>query len=107
MQESKIISRRNFLEQCACGLAVTGTTALPAWAGLPASEIAYKKMRKKVTMAAAHYQYHPHGRQRCGVCKHFRPPSSCEIVAGKIVPNGWCRFFAARAAGGGTSGGSY
>src|SRR6266542_1299827 len=108
MQEAnKRVSRRNFLERCVCAMAVTGTTALPAWAYFPVTEVAYK-MRKKVTMAAAHYQYHPHGRQHCAVCRHFRGPSSCEIVAGKISPKGWCRYFsAARAPAAGSSGGSY
>ena len=100
----KAVSRRGFLERCACGLAITGAAALPAWAEVPVTDVAYKR-HKKVSMAAAHYQYHPHGRQHCSVCRHFRPPGSCEVVAGAIVPNGWCRYFAARAAA--SPGGGY
>jgi len=30
----------------------------------------------------------------CSVCKHFRAPKACEVVAGDVDPCGWCRFFA-------------
>lgn len=29
----------------------------------------------------------------CGVCRHFEPPDQCEIVAGRIRPEDWCRRF--------------
>lgn len=49
--------------------------------------------RGKVSKAAARYQDRPRGQQRCGRCAHFQAPNSCEIVAGRISPNGWSRFF--------------
>jgi hypothetical protein len=46
----------------------------------------------KSTKAAAHY-----GRgmksAHCGICQHFIAPDQCNKVAGKISPQGWCRFF--------------
>lgn len=29
----------------------------------------------------------------CGICAHFLPPSACEVVAGSIAPDMWCRYF--------------
>jgi hypothetical protein len=31
----------------------------------------------------------PHG-QKCSGCRLFKPPASCQVVTGKISPNGWC-----------------
>ena len=31
----------------------------------------------------------PHG-QKCSGCRLFRPPAACQVVTGKISPNGWC-----------------
>jgi len=30
------------------------------------------------------------GGQKCSGCRLFRPPAGCQVVAGKISPNGWC-----------------
>ena len=37
------------------------------------------------------YQDKPgvHG-QKCSTCRLFRPPAACQVVTGKISPNGWC-----------------
>ncbi|MFL6688722.1 MAG: hypothetical protein ACJ8IR_00830 [Alphaproteobacteria bacterium] len=51
------------------------------------------KEPKRVAM----YQDHPNGRQHCGACEHFLAPNHCEIVHGKISPDGWCRHFRRRA----------
>jgi hypothetical protein len=85
-QTNTAISRRCFLVST---IAFAGTGALPAWAELPITEIAYNRMIK----AAAHYQSRPNGKQRCAGCKHFRAPNSCEIVIGNISPRGWCRYY--------------
>jgi hypothetical protein len=42
----------------------------------------------------AAYQDQPHGLARCGLCKHFYSPDICEIVAGSVSPQGWCKFYA-------------
>ena len=31
--------------------------------------------------------------QSCAMCQLFRPPHACQIVAGEISPDGWCKFF--------------
>lgn len=33
---------------------------------------------------------------RCDICVHFLPPDGCEVVAGKIAPDMWCRHFERR-----------
>jgi len=35
------------------------------------------------------------GEAQCRNCVHFRAPGTCEIVAGEIDPEGWCKRFAA------------
>lgn len=50
----------------------------------------------QVAQDAAGYQTQPNGDQRCAFCVHFRAPSSCELVQGTIVPNGWCKLYRAK-----------
>ena len=50
----------------------------------------------QVTQDAAGYQNQPNNDQRCALCIHFRAPSSCELVQGTIVPNGWCKLYRAK-----------
>lgn len=92
------ISRRAFFGKTACGVALAGTAVIPGW-GVTDAYAEYggrSHGHGKISKAAAHYQLHPHRSQHCGICEHFRPPGSCEVVAGRIVPNGWCRHFEAR-----------
>jgi hypothetical protein len=51
---------------------------------------AQSKTPKKV----AKYQDHPNKGQQCSTCNFFRPPHSCQLVAGNISPKGWCSFYA-------------
>jgi hypothetical protein len=68
--------------------------ALAALAGLwPASRGA---AQQKVSKIDAKYQDRPNGQQRCQICLQFEPAGSCKLVEGKISPQGWCQFFAAR-----------
>ncbi len=39
------------------------------------------------------YQDRPNGLLRCGLCAHFIAPSACEIVAGPVQADGWCRYY--------------
>jgi len=34
--------------------------------------------------------------QKCSGCRLFRPPSGCQVVTGKISPNGWCTAWVKR-----------
>lgn len=29
----------------------------------------------------------------CAICKHFKAPDACEVVAGRINPQAWCKFY--------------
>lgn len=84
MKDNSELSRRRFLGQCLTGAAVAGTSTVPAQA--------LNRMNK----TASHYQNHPNGDERCGGCRHFQAPSSCEIVPGDISPRGWCKWFHGR-----------
>jgi hypothetical protein len=35
--------------------------------------------------------------QTCSGCALFKPPSSCQVVHGKIAPGGWCDAYAPKA----------
>jgi hypothetical protein len=49
--------------------------------------------QQKMSQAEAEYQDRPKGGLFCAACTLFRPPRSCQVVAGDISPNGWCKFF--------------
>lgn len=71
--------------------ALIGGSAALAFGLLGAdSALAQKKTSKKV----AKYQDHPNNGKDCDDCRYFRKPHSCQLVAGKISPHGWCSFFA-------------
>jgi len=42
----------------------------------------------------AQYTDKASGISRCSLCKHFYSPDICEIVAGSVSRQGWCRFYA-------------
>lgn len=42
---------------------------------------------------AANYIDYSMSGEKCRNCQHFIPLSRCEIVEGKINPNGWCKYF--------------
>jgi hypothetical protein len=48
---------------------------------------------KKVSKAQSKYQDKPNGKQQCTLCNNFVAPNSCNLVEGKISPNGWCSLF--------------
>jgi hypothetical protein len=49
--------------------------------------------QQKMSQAEAEYQNRPKSGLACAACTLFRPPRSCQVVAGDISPNGWCKFF--------------
>lgn len=52
----------------------------------------------KLSQAQAQYQEQPKGDQSCATCMHFIAGSStCQVVEGKVSPNGWCMLWAKKA----------
>jgi len=74
------VSRRSVLLQgalCASGVAtVLAASVEVASAALPQSAVAYRTK--------------PNGTKECDNCKFFKEPNSCQKVAGKISPKGYC-----------------
>lgn len=51
----------------------------------------------KVKKAQSKYQDTPKGNQNCAKCLHFvAADNSCKVVEGKVSPQGWCQFWAAK-----------
>ena len=86
------ISRRRALVSALVGLIVAAMPGFTA-AARPVSVRTLRRYRK-IPKRVALYQFHPMGRQACGNCHHFIAPDRCEIVRGRIVDFGWCRFWA-------------
>ena len=82
-------SRRQVFRLIASAVAV-GSIALTA----AREAVAQTKTDKKT----AKYQDHPNKGQSCSQCNYYRPPKSCQLVAGDISPAGWCSFFAKKGA---------
>jgi hypothetical protein len=52
----------------------------------------------KLSQAQAKYQDQPKGDQSCANCMHFIAESStCQVVEGKVSPNGWSMLWAKKA----------
>ncbi|WP_217696478.1 MULTISPECIES: hypothetical protein [Acidiphilium] len=48
----------------------------------------------KATKASAGYVDHPAGSSKCSNCANYvKAGSMCQVVAGKVSPNGFCNFF--------------
>lgn len=54
---------------------------------------------QKGTKEQAGYQPIPKNGQKCINCTMWRDPDRCTAVAGKIDPNGWCKWYAGGAYG--------
>jgi hypothetical protein len=88
---SQGMSRRR-LFQTLVGSAAALSAGLTLVQSEPAD--AQSKTPKKV----AKYQDHPNKGEECSKCRFFIAPHSCQLVAGKISPHGWCSFFAKKSA---------
>jgi anaerobic selenocysteine-containing dehydrogenase len=51
------------------------------------------RAQTKASQQEAKYQPTPKNGLSCRLCALFRPPRACQIVAGDIAPQGWCKFF--------------
>jgi hypothetical protein len=78
------ISRQRLL-RIAAGLA--GAAVLGGIAASPSSAA------NKVSQQSVAYRDKPNGNQRCDNCAVFQPPNACELVAGTVRPDGWCRIY--------------
>ena len=75
---------------------VLGAAAIVAAAlSLGKSEMA--TAQEKTSKKTAKYQDHPNKGDHCTLCRYFRPPHACQLVAGNISPSGWCSYFLKKA----------
>jgi hypothetical protein len=51
-----------------------------------------------VSQTEADYTDHGTKQEHCAICRHYLNRNACEIVAGHIQPQGWCKYFAKEAA---------
>ena len=73
-----------------------GLRALAIGGWVVSGSLPARAQAEKISQADAGYRDHPNGSKACAACSHFQPPNACHLVAGKISPNGWCRYFAAK-----------
>ena len=94
--DDKTISRGGMIQRLALApIAIGALAVLRAEADAAAS----------VDQKTAAYQTHPNGGKKCSGCSLFIPAKSnpmksagaCKLVKGKIQPNGYCKFFSAKA----------
>jgi hypothetical protein len=85
---SRSLSRRKFLKVSVTSVAIAGAGGLSACMYSPSVMQAAGTTPK----SEARYQDSPNRGRRCAGCTHFQKPNGCEIVAGEISPDGWCRF---------------
>jgi len=86
----RVLCRRSLLRQAAL---LAGASSLFGVAVGNDAADAEERMSQK----DAEYQPTPKNGQSCAACEQFTPPAGCKIVKGKIAPQGWCPFFAAKA----------
>ena len=95
--EPENVSRRQVLK----GIAITaGVVAAGAVAGVNPIGAAHAagKCPGTTPKAALQYQPHPKGKDHCSVCANFIAPHCCKVVAGSVVPDGYCLEFAPKPA---------
>lgn len=49
-----------------------------------------------VSKTYADYEPESKSSEMCKDCTMFRPPRQCSYVDGRILPEGWCKFFEER-----------
>jgi hypothetical protein len=50
----------------------------------------------KLSKESVGFEHPAKGPHHCGQCRHFEGPRACEIVAGLIRSEDWCRRFEAK-----------
>ena len=58
-------------------------------------------MAEKLSKSEVGFEHPSQGKQACGGCAHFEvlAPLRCEIVAGRILKNDWCKKWKAKNSG--------
>jgi hypothetical protein len=96
MNDRNTISRAGMIEKL-----IAAPIAIGAFAALQAEAQAAASIDPKT----AGYVMHPVGGKQCSGCVQFIPAASnpmkssgkCKLVKGSISPNGYCKFFSAKA----------
>jgi hypothetical protein len=76
-----------------------------ALTGLPILGAATEAAAAGISKADAKYQTTPKGAQQCSKCLYFvagatpKAAAKCKLVAGAIVPQGWCQLYAQKSGG--------
>ena len=95
MLEEKNMSRRDLLRGAmAVGFGMLVPSALLGSPSARAAEPSVVATTKKLTQVSVKYQQQPKGDQKCATCVQFVAPNSCNLVEGKINPEGWCVLWA-------------
>jgi major membrane immunogen (membrane-anchored lipoprotein) len=47
----------------------------------------------KVSKASVGYEHPAAKANHCGICDHWQPPRSCEVVSGRIQSEDWCKRY--------------
>jgi hypothetical protein len=85
------VSRRDWFTTIIGGAAILG-------AALSLGKTERAEAQAKVSQKTVGYQETPKSGQDCKECRYFLPPNGCQLVAGNIVPYGWCKLFAKKTA---------
>ena len=76
--------------------------ALPAVGAAVVASATSTEAAASITQKTAAYQNKPKNGKDCDDCRFFivasskSAPGTCQIVVGKISPNGWCKLFASK-----------
>lgn len=92
-QKDENLTRRRIFQ---AGLAaVGGVVAVSGVRSAAAETLAGKQLAQdKIAQNLVQYQKTPKDGAKCSTCVNFEPPNQCKIVAGDIVPDGWCIAYA-------------
>lgn len=47
----------------------------------------------KVSKESVRYSDRGSDKEHCAICAHYQGNNTCEVVAGKVSPHGWCERF--------------
>ncbi|MFL5254091.1 MAG: hypothetical protein ACJ8AI_14570 [Rhodopila sp.] len=73
---------------------MTAVGGVAAAATAQAAPSGQRLAQDKIAQAQVQYQTTPKDGQQCDKCVNWEAPNSCKIVAGTILPQGWCIAFA-------------